>query len=273
LAVTLFLAGQKLAAEVDICYGSNTTIATSLPGDTAIVGYSSISSTGNPENPSSPTVTVAAGAQFFGLRAYNSSIVNITGGAITGGGVTSPYEVWNNLGLTANGYSTVNIHGGTVATASPQSHGTINVYQGASVSTLLLNSPYGGNVNVYGGVIGNGIVQGAEITETNTLTIYGGTITGELILIGGATVSLWGNPVERIYLGTVLGRPTYGYYPAHIVTKTLVNSNATLPFNGSTYPGFSEYQLSGQLSDGSSVNGVKVYVQNDGISGINLLGN
>ena len=238
-------------------FPKNATINQNEGTDTAVVGFPNDLDWNFRIGGTSPTISVVAGASFGtggGLESYNNSVVNVSGGYIGG------------AGIIALDSSTVNITGGTVSEAMTYDSATINVYAGATIPGAAYPQ-YGGTVNVYGGSIGSSSIDAFAQGTGNTLNISGGTFVSQQLWVDqGATLTISGG----------IGYEVIGYFYIrgvrilnlkeirYVVTTKLVSSDAILDYNGSVTSGWKEYQLSGQLGDGTSVNGVTVYVANDG---------
>ncbi len=250
VAATLILSNERPATAQYVFYPNNATINSALSADTAIVGYPNYADWMAASHGSSPTIKVAAGAKLGGLQTYNSSVANMSGGVISG------------AGIIADMTSKVNITGGTVSEAFTWDKGTINVYVGANIPGAVW-AQEGGTVNVYGGTIGSKSNDAFAQGTGNALNIDGGAFVSKQIFVdGGAGLLISGNPSHLVQIGTY----EWLFIPAHTVTSTLVSSYAFLTYHGNTTGGWSEYKLSGQLSDGTDVTGMMVYVANDGIT-------
>jgi hypothetical protein len=263
LIVTLALGaallfGAHTAANAQYTFfPNNATINYALPhsSDVAVVGEKNDTDWNNGTGFTSPTVNIIAGASIAGgAYVLDDSIVNMSGGFCQG--------------FLASDSTTVNITGGTIVNAYTFWYATLNVYAGATV-TGVLAAQYGGTVNVYGGSIGSTGTDAFAQGTGNTLNIYGGTFVSQQIWVDqGAALTISGGTGYRIIGYTYfkgVRTPIFGLV-RYVVTRTLVSSDTTLTYNGSTTGGWTEYQLSGQLGDGTNVDGVKVFVANDGSS-------
>jgi len=257
--VTLALGAALLSvahapARAQYLYFPNNATINQFEGvDIAVVGFPNLTDWSSHTHGTSPTISVVAGAYFGnggGLESYNNSVVNVSGGSIDG------------LGIMALDSSTVNITGGTHSQAVTYDNATINVYAGATIPGAVYTRN-GGTINVYGGIIGSSSYDSTADETGSTLNIYGGTfVSNQISISGGATLTISGG----------IGYKVTGYYYLHgilmvnlarvryAVTPTLISSHAI--FNGTS--NWTEYQLSGQLGDGTSVDGVNVFVANDG---------
>jgi hypothetical protein len=265
LGTTLLLGSHQSAtaqAGAYTFFPNNATINYTLPAwstfnsqpvyETAIVGYANFNNWTSQINGTSPTINVVAGAYIgSGLYTFNSSVVNISGGTVGGGGVF------------ACDTSTVNLTGGLQpGGATTYYGGTINVYNGCSPGYL---AAQGGTVNVYGGSIGSRGIDAFAI-DYGTMNIYGGTfVSGQIYIYNGATLNVYGN-LGHLGFKWLGNRLVPVYFPAHIVTATLVNKNANGPPGSYGIGGYTEYTLKGSLSDGTNVTGVQVLVTNGGPS-------
>lgn len=227
-------------------FPDNTTINSDVTTDLAIIGYAGGSYnddfTRNFTGPSSPTVQVVDGANITSeVDVFNSSIVNVTGGDIAG---FIPYDnsVVNFLGGTTQfalniDNAVFNVMSGYVSDLEGQGK-AIHV-SGGQMDLLVanVNTDFAGNnlgsciVDVTGGSIGE--VQSFNLGVFN---LRGGTIAGDILAAFGGTVNVYGTNL----------------------TATLLDANH--PVGGSTY---SQYALSGVLTDGTVLNNSNLLVRND----------
>lgn len=246
--VFLFIAGSASAQSFTYTYfPSNTTINTPVTTDFAIVGYADGTFneddfTPNFTGPSSPTITIAPGADIPDAEAFNSSIINVTGGSIA---------------ASLHDNATMNISGGTVPLALALESSQMNV-TGGTVSSL---EAQGRHVNIMGGTIdildanSNTDFFGANLGSC-IVDVTGGTFTSEVNAFNDGILNLRGGQILGASLKAAEGG-TLNIYGSGLAAQ-LLDPNAP--------NGYNLYTLSGQLADGSPLDGVELRVRNDGVT-------
>jgi|GEM_PF-6448899 len=229
---------------------SNTVINTPVTTDFAIVGYSGgmydVDMDGNFINnftgPSSPTVNVAAGAVIPEAHIFNHSIVNVTGGSVDFAAMydTSTLHVSGGMVRYALGLfsAEVRVTGGAIGELNSQ--GRLANVSGGTLGIVTANS----NTDASGGVLGSSIVN-----------ITGGTFTSQVNALNDGILNLYGGNVFAASLRALEGG-TLNIY------GTGLSALLTNPSTG----GSSLYTLSGLLSDGSSLDGIQLFVRNNGVT-------
>jgi len=229
----LFGALGAATAQYDF-FPSNATINYSLPWSSwsgAVVGYANQSEWSSHTKGTSPTVDVVAGASIPSvLFAYNSSVVNMSGGSVAN--------------VSAQDSSVVNMTGGSIGQAGVYDAATVNV-SGGHINGYL-SGLYGGTVNVDGGKIGNSSAY-AGVAAGSTMNISGGTYVSGVVYVGIATDPASGVPT--------MGAATLNMYGARLWSGPSLTIASVL----STPDGY-EYTLKGTLIDGTNVTGLKVFV-------------
>lgn len=230
-------------------FPTTTTIDAAYTTDFQIVGFSA--GQFNPDTfapeftgPSSPTITIAAGASLPDVEIFNSSVVNVTGGTST----VVPYDT-----------STVNIQGGVVRTALSFDSAVVNMHAGRCEDL----EGQGARVNVYGGTVGivvaNSSISGlGDQLGSCAVDVFGGTFEAGsyLAAFNNGVLNLRGGLIQSDFIGAGEGG-TLNIYGTNLAAQ-LVNPNSA---NGSSI-----YRLSGQLADGSSIDGVEMRIRNDGVT-------
>jgi len=230
-------------------FPSNAVINTPVSTDFAIVGFS-----GGQYNEatfareftgaSSPTVTIADGADIPDAEIFNSSIVNITGGTAS---------------ILAYDDSTIHIQGGVTFFALGLDNTVINMYSGR-VSDL---EGQGRRVNVYGGIVGALVANTNSSFAGDTLgscvvDVFGGTFEAgsDVTAFNDGILNLRGGLIQSDFLRAAEGG-TLNIFGTNLVAQ-LINPTGD--------NGYSIYTLSGLLADGSSINGVEMRIRNDGVT-------
>lgn len=145
--------------------------------------------------------------------------------------------------LNAYNSSTVNMNGGSAFSLTAVDNATIVVSGGGITSGLRA----GGNSMVT--VSGGNIAEGFTADGSSTLNLTGGSIFNDLYSSGSGKLNISGGSIHgNLHTANSSALNLYG-----MVTATLTNPN-----NNSN----SQYTLSGTLSDGNSVNGVLLFIQN-----------
>lgn len=261
LAVALFAGTALTSADAQAqpftytYYPSNATINAPVTTDFAIIGFSG--GQYNPDTfareftgPSSPTVSIAAGADVLSAEVFNSSTVNMTGG-------TASVGAYDN--------STVNIAGGSVPFALGVESSVINVYGG-------MLDYLGGQcqrVNVAGGTISTleaNVQTAASGTPIGvcTVDVTGGTITTEMNAFNGGILNLRGGQYLVPFAYAIDGS-TIQVFGSNLVSQ-LIDSN----FSTGSNSRYSVYAITGQLSDGTSLSNLELRIKNDGSSSFTL---
>lgn len=228
-------------------FPTDTTINSPVTTDFAIVGfaggqYNEDTFAREFTGPSSPTVTVADGADIPDAEVFNSSVVNVTGGTI----VASLYDsaTLNVSGGTVPfllGFDSavITVTGGTLSDVEGQCQ-QVNVMSGA-IGILVANT----NTSSLGDILGSCLVN-----------VTGGTFTGEINAFNDGILDLRGGSVLGASLTASEGG-TFNIYGSGLAAQ-LLNPNAP--------GGYSLYSISGLLSDGSPLDGVQLRVRNDGVT-------
>lgn len=228
-------------------FPTSTTVTTAYTTDFQIVGYS-----GGQYNedtfareftgPSSPTVTFAAGAEIPDAEVFNSSVVRVSGGTVS---------------AVAYDNSTVNIHSGTAVYTLGFEASVINVFGGQCGQI----DGQGSFVNVSGGSIGILTTNGRSAPDGTQLgsciaEVTGGMFTQELNAFNQGVMNFRGGQIAGATLRAAEGG-TLNIFGTNLVAQ-LIDPNAP--------SGYSLYTLSGQLADGSPLNGVQMRIRNDGVT-------
>lgn len=247
LAVSLF--APAALAQTYTYFPSNTTVSTPVTADFGIVGFSG--GQYNPgtfarefTGPSSPTVTIANGADIPDGEVFNSSIVNVTVG-------TANLFVYDD--------STVNIHGGVVFFALSTDNAVLNMY-GGRASDL---EGQGRRINVYGGIVG------ALAANTNTsyvgdplgsctVDVFAGTFEAgaDLSAFNEGVLNLRGGLIQSDFIRAAEGG-TLNIFGTGLAAQLIDPNGAN---------GYSIYTLTGSLADGSSLNNIEMRIRNDGVT-------
>lgn len=165
------------------------------------------------------------------LMVSGKAVLNLYGGTFTLA-EDAEYSVQGGVIYVATADAVLNMYGGTIQGGKVQSNesksaeggniyvtrGTFNLYDG-TISDGVAENGYGGNVfvrndnakfNMYGGTItggqaknGNNVYITGGTNAPATMTMTGGTITGDVVMTKTADVKLSGNPV--ITKGSVYG--------------------------------------------------------------------
>jgi hypothetical protein len=230
-------------------FPSSTTINTPVTTDFAIVGFS-----GGQYNedtfareftgPSSPTVTIANGADIPEADIFNSSVVNITGGTAA----LFPFD-----------HSTVNIHGGTVPFALTFENSVVNMYAGAAGDL----EGQGHQVNVFGGTVGTLVANGNTDYLGNTIgsceaNVFGGSFSAgnDLTAFNEGVLNIHGGLIQSAFIRAAEGG-TLNIYGTNLAAQ-LINPHDP--------NGYSIYHLAGLLADGSPISGLEMRIRNDGVT-------
>lgn len=241
-AFTLFAAPCAVNAQV-VFFPNNATI-NAFVGQSAVVGYVNAADYNNgvnSKNGTNPTVNIIKGGYISrGLFTYNRSIVNLNGGHING--------------LFTLDSSTVNINSGILDGGSS---GNQSLYAGnnSTVNFISGKSPRGemfavdsSVINVSGSVLDGGIYA----YNNNTINVTGGSVLG---------VEVGGNSVANISGGALFGLVGRNNGAVNLFG---VGLNASLIT--AEYPRydtlFSEYALTGVLTDGTNLDSTVLLIQN-----------
>ncbi len=240
LLAALLLIGLTQTANAQKFFSSDATIDYFVNGN-AYVGYGNFNDLFNKTNGVSPSVSlVDSGDVAYDLSAYNSSLVTISGGGIGGD-------------LYAEDSSRVNVRGGSVAGALyAAGDSRVSVSDGSIGGSL--SAAGTSRVIVSGGSVGNAL----SAYDSSRLTISGG-ITGAVFAYDASVVNFRGGIVNgdlNALNGSVIN--VYGTELKAVLTNPNVN-------------GSKRYTLSGKLTDGTSVNGKFLYVQNGGSAKFTLI--
>jgi hypothetical protein len=217
------------------------------------------------EGHSTGVININSGTISGTVQTYNASILNVTGGILSNainvldtsvatinGGSTSSISAFNNSIINLrNGtvdslytYSTANLTGGNINYLFAASTGTVNIASGTTISGTLFAS------------------------DTSTINLSGGVVSGSLYGQNTSIVNLIGGNTNNVYQ---YDSNIYNLYGTNL-TRTLVSTNVTStgavdPINDL----FSQYALGGTLSDGTSLAGKFLFVQNGSTGSFNLL--
>ncbi len=236
-----------------IYFPSSTTISTPVTTDFAIVGfsggqYNDVTLAREFTGPSSPTVTIAAGADIPDAEIFNSSVVNVTGGT---------------CGFVAYDTSTVNIHGGSTSFTLSEDAAVINMYSGHADDL----EGQGQRINVYGGTIGTLVANVNTSFDGNTLgscivDVFGGTFEAgaNLTAFNDGILNLRGGLIQSDFVRAADGA-TLNIFGTNLGAN-LINPNGA--------NGYSIYTLSGMLADGSSIDGLQMRIRSSTFNLVNV---
>jgi hypothetical protein len=183
------------------------------------------------QNFNSGTMNISGGTLTYVAYNWDVGAINITGGSVNKAEAhkTSTFNISGGTvanGLTADGTSTINVSGGNVqGTLAAHNTSTFSISGGTVATVDALDTSL---VNFSGG-----IAQDLLGRNASTLNLSGGSLTSETIrLFNTSVANLSGSDLSFVLTG--VGKDLYG--------------------------GYATYDLSGQLTDGQSLNG---YVLHD----------
>ena len=239
-------------------YDNSATINTYIGGNNVIIGKSPGYAGPDTDITTPYTVNIDAGAYidydntfsspkgYFGLHAYNNTLVNISGGSV--------------YYATAFDNSAIAVSGGQVSFANTYGASTLNLSSG---SAYYVNAHNNSVANMSGGTVYN-----ASAFDNATLNLSGGSVyygvaaygNGALNISGGSVgygIYGYGNSVVSISGGDV-NSGIYGYDSSTLLfdgnnlsaTKTVAGGFLS---GGSIYKQYN-YAVTGSLLDGSTLN-------------------
>ncbi len=224
--------GTTPQAQAQIMYiGTNTTLDASDPiTGQAFVGFASANDFSHNTNRVSPTVTLVSGGSVSNaIQIYNSSTLNMSGGMV--GGPSASVNA-----IVGYDNSRVNLSGGSVI-------GRLSSYANSTTA-------------ISGGSIGERLEAG----DNSTVTISGGSVGGILNAFTNGTINLSGGSVGGYF--RVDNSGTLNVFGTGL-NALLINSDFSFAPNDPTMPSrYSQYSLSGALSDGTVLLNKELDVQN-----------
>jgi hypothetical protein len=202
------------------------------------------------------------------VAGFNARI-NINGGKIldavlAGGNSTVTMTDGAARSLLSERKGTATLAGGSIAgSVSASEEAVVNMTSGSANRFYTDGTSTG---NIYGGLIEKDVTAFAD----STINIYGGTIGGEINIFG--TVNILGGAIKgassfsRLAMST--GLPNIFAVDDGVVrffgsglTYTLLDPSVAYEAEGVSGV-FSEYALTGVLSDGTAITGTRLFVQN-----------
>ena len=153
--------------------------------------------------------------------------------------IISGGEIINSLALFDNSMTTVT--GGTFGLGVSGTQNSSLIVRGGTFNDRV-NIASSNISRITGGVFVSDITYGGYRSGRGVLNILGGAVGGDYYAADGATLNFYGDAL----------------------TRTLIDPNALSGL-------YSQYELSGILADGTSVNGKTLYISNQGNAQVNLL--
>ena len=209
-------------------------------GDCAIIGCTDL----KPDyfkRYSSPTVSLVSGGRIRdGLIAFSGSKLNIRGGSI-------------GCSVEAYASTTIAISGGSIGEdLTARGRSAIHISSGRISGGLMAEED--SKVTVTGGTVGNRI----GVCDSSVVNVRGGHIKEGFCVGGLGTLNLFGKRLRKTLVHAHLpGRPSN----REVFWMTGKNDGTT----------DSQYILHGKLCDGTSVNGLSLYIENGHYVKVNLI--
>ncbi len=224
--------GTTARAQFQYTYiGTDTTLNASDPiSGHVYIGFANANDFNNGRaNPVSPTVTLVSGGSVDNeFQIFNNSTLNMSGGT-----VGSPAGTLN--GIYGFDNSRITLSGGSVrGSLSAADNSTVKM-SGGSVGERL-EATNSAIISLSGGSVG-GILQAAT---NSTVNLSGGSINGYFQISNSGTLNVFGTG-----LAALLVDPSFSFDP-----------------NDPFLPRYSQYDLSGTLSDGTVLVNKELDVQN-----------
>jgi PEP-CTERM motif len=210
-----------------------------------------------------PTINIIEGGSVRPVMdALNTSTINVKGGyanALASSGSSTINMIGGGVGsLTPRDSSTANVSGGAVNYLASSDTSTLNVSGGAVRD---LSSSGNSTTNITGGTfIGYGNTYDDPRKPVSILgegsavfNITGGNLIGDIFALGSSQFNLFGTGLKSI-----LDDPNIVFSP----------TGASYPISSASF--FDRYALDGTLSDGTSLKGHYLYIQDNSNAKVNL---